>query len=56
MLDFRVPLPVYARTPAGELRYIDDVVVSGRQADFDLGLDYRPVQVLLDPYRTVLRR
>jgi aminopeptidase N len=55
-LDFTMPLPLYARTRAGEVRFLGDVVVSGNSSDFGFVLDALPIEILLDPERSVLRR
>jgi len=52
--DFRMPLEVVAVTEGG--RYIRRIWVEGRKADFSFDLESRPLEVLLDPDRWVLRQ
>jgi len=52
---FTMPVPVYARYGT-ELRRLGTVVVTGREAAFAFPVSAAPDAVLLDPYRSVLRR
>jgi aminopeptidase N len=52
---FTMPVPVYARYGT-ELRRLGTVVVRGREAAFAFPVSAAPDAVLLDPYRSVLRR
>ena len=56
LLGFTVLLPLYIRTATGDLRYIQDLIVRGDQTEFDFRVDEMPVEVVLDPFRSVLRR
>jgi aminopeptidase N len=55
-LDFLVPLPLVARLVTGEVRELGDVVVREGAATFEFTLAERPVEILMDPDRSVLRR
>jgi len=55
-LGFSALLPVYVRTAAGRLRYVQDLVVRGDETEFDFSVDEIPIEVVLDPFRSVLRR
>jgi len=52
---FTMPVPVYARYGT-ELRRLGTVVVTGRETAFAFPVSAAPDAVLLDPYRSLLRR
>jgi hypothetical protein len=55
-LGFSALVPVYARMDSGDLVRLGDVAVTGGAGSYRFTTGEPPVEVVMDPYRTVLRK